>query len=340
MAKYIGITTTIASEILLAAERIPLDLNNVFLRNGDPERLVAIAEEEGFPQNCCTWIKGIYGVCVDQGISPVLCVTTGDCSNTVMLMEVMRLRGIEVIPFAYPESADPGAVRPCLAGLAERLGTTLEAAEEVRAGLAGCRSLTDRLDDLTWREGKVTGWENHLWLVSSSDFNGDPLQYERELKDLLSECEEREFRSEDLLRLAYIGVPPLFAQDLYRYLERQGATVVFNEVQRQFAMPQRGNSLAEQYANYTYPYSIHDRLRDISSQLQLRRVDGVLHYVQTFCHRSIGDIIFRREIQLPLLTLEANTDYILTHQSRTKIEAFLDMLRRRRRMVNGPGEVE
>jgi benzoyl-CoA reductase/2-hydroxyglutaryl-CoA dehydratase subunit BcrC/BadD/HgdB len=103
---------------------------------------------------------------------------------------------------------------------------------------------------------------------------------------------------------------------------------VFNEVQRQFAMLQEAESLAEQYTYYTYPYSIFGRLKDIIPELRRRRVDGVIHYVQAFCHRGIGDLIFRHQIKLPILTVEGNADYMLTQHLQTRIEAFLDMLRR------------
>jgi benzoyl-CoA reductase/2-hydroxyglutaryl-CoA dehydratase subunit BcrC/BadD/HgdB len=133
--------------------------------------------------------------------------------------------------------------------------------------------------------------------------------------------------------LAYIGVPSVYAQDLYHYLESNGARVVFNEIQRQFAMPEPGNSLAEQYSNYTYPYSIYERLKDITTELKRRQVDGVIHYVQAFCHRGIGDIIFRDALKLPILTLEGNDDFFLTHHIKTRVEAFLDMLEHSRRSL-------
>ena len=326
--KEIGITTTVPIEVLLAAGYRPIDLNNVFISDTDPNRLVNIAEHFGFPQNCCTWIKGIFGVCLDYGIDTVLCVTTGDCSNTIMLMEVLKLKGLKVIPFAYPDTPSPWRVKRSLEGLAETLGTTLEAAERIKGELSPCRRLAAELDELTWKDNLVSGWENHLWLVSSSDFNRDYYEYERELSQLLFECRRRQPYPQDMIRLAYIGVPPIFASDLYRYLEQQGARVVFNEVQHQFAMPQPGDSLAEQYANYTYPYSIFDRIRDILPELRRRQVDGVIHYVQTFCYRGIGDIIFRNSTNLPILTLEGNNDYMLSHQLGTKMEAFVDMLRR------------
>jgi benzoyl-CoA reductase/2-hydroxyglutaryl-CoA dehydratase subunit BcrC/BadD/HgdB len=222
-------------------------------------------------------------------------------------------------------------MQAALKSLAETLGTTVAAAEKVRKKLERCRSLAAELDALTWERGLVGGWENHYWLVSSSDFMGDPKEYKQQLSQLLVECRDRNPYPDDMLRLAYIGVPSIFPRDLYTCLERQGARVVFNEIQRQFAMPNRGSSLAQQYTSYTYPYSIFDRLRDILPQLRRRRVDGVIHYVQAFCHRGIADIVFRHEINLPILTIEGNADYMLTEHLRTRIEAFLDLLRRRNR---------
>lgn len=336
--KQIGITTTVPIEVLLAAGYKPVDLNNVFINDHDPERLVSIAERAGFPQNCCAWIKGIYGVCVDRGIDRVLCVTSGDCSNTIMLMEVLKLKGLEVIPFAYPCNSDVVLMRNSLETLAELLDTTLEAAEESKRELIQTRSLTSQLDELTWKEGLVSGGENHMWLVSSSDFNTDYHEYEQQLSQFILECHQRQPYPEDMIRLGYIGVPPVFAHDFYRYLEQQGARIVFNEVQRQFSMPAPEDSLAEQYANYTYPYSIFGRVCDIITEIRRRRIEGIIHYVQAFCHRGIGDIIFRQVIDLPILTLEGNADYVLNSHMQTRIEAFIDMVRRSRCLLTKVGD--
>jgi len=327
----IGITTTVPIEILLAAGYQPVDLNNVFITDPNPERLINIAERAGFPLNCCSWIKGIYGACMEHKIDTVLCVTTGDCSNTIMLMEVLKLKGIKTIPFAYPDRPDSQQMQNALEELAESLNTTLDAAEQVKEELKSCRRLALKLDELTWKQGVASGMENHLWLVSTSDFNQDYHRYRKELKELVAKCLKRPPYPADWLRIAYIGVPSVYGQDLYRYMETMGARVVFNEVQRQFAMPHPGTSLAEQYSNYTYPYSIYDRLEDITAEIKKRRVDGVIHYVQAFCHRGIGDIIFRDMLKLPILTLEGNDEFLLTHHLKTRVEAFLDMLQRSRR---------
>jgi benzoyl-CoA reductase/2-hydroxyglutaryl-CoA dehydratase subunit BcrC/BadD/HgdB len=337
--KKIGITTTVPIEVLLAADYQPVDLNNVLITDKSPERLVNIAERAGFPLNCCSWIKGIYGVCMDYGIENVLCVTTGDCSNTIMLMEVLRLKGLKVIPFAYPDKPDTQKMQQTLEALAEALGTSLGAADKVRGKLEPARNLAFKLDELTWKEGVVSGGENHLWLVSTSDFNQDQQKYQQELKELIDQCQQRSPYPREELRLGYIGVPSVYGKELYAYLETQGARVIFNETQRQFAMPQPGNSLAEQYSNYTYPYSIHERVKDITTEISRRRLDGIIHYVQAFCHRGIGDIIFRNSLKLPILTLEGNDDFFLTNHVKTRVEAFLDMLQRSRRRAKIVEEV-
>jgi benzoyl-CoA reductase/2-hydroxyglutaryl-CoA dehydratase subunit BcrC/BadD/HgdB len=95
-------------------------------------------------------------------------------------------------------------------------------------------------------------------------------------------------------------------------------------------MPGEGGTLADQYTRYTYPYSVADRLADITAAVAQRRLDGIVHYVQAFCHRGIADIIFREKLHLPVLTLEGNADFFLNNHLKTRLEAFLDMIGRAR----------
>ncbi|MFA5309112.1 MAG: 2-hydroxyacyl-CoA dehydratase [Dehalococcoidales bacterium] len=329
--KKIGITTTVPAEVLLAAGYQPVDLNNILVSSPDPTRYITIAERAGFPLNCCAWIKGIYGVCIDSGLKDVLCVTSGDCSNTIMLMEVLKLKGFNAMSFAYPAGPDPEQMQAALESLAEAFGTTLGAAEKARGELKSVRELALKLDQLTWKENQASGWENHLWLVSASDFNGDYVKYQQDLEALIKSVNARLPYPEKEIRLAYLGVPSVYAKELYAYVEKHGARAVYNEVQHQFAMPEPGESLAEQYANYTYPYSLRERLKVIKAEIQRRRIHGVIHYVQAFCHRGIGDIVIRDAIDLPVLTLEGNADFYLSGHVKTRIEAFLDMIERRKR---------
>ena len=65
-------------------------------------------------------------------------------------------------------------------------------------------------------------------------------------------------------------------------------------------------NLAEQYARYTYPYEVGARVADIRREAERRGLDGLIHYTQSFCWRQMQDLVLRRELDLPLLTLEGD----------------------------------
>jgi benzoyl-CoA reductase/2-hydroxyglutaryl-CoA dehydratase subunit BcrC/BadD/HgdB len=322
--RRVGITSTVPVEVILAAGAAPVDLNNLFITHPRREEFIARAEQDGFPANLCAWIKGIYGAVLSQAIPEVIGVTRGDCSSTEKLLEVLRLRGVATIPFAYPADRSREALVAEIETLARHFGARPETIAEVRSRLSRIRRKLARLDELTWQEGKVTGRENHLWLVSASDFFGDPDRYEQELDQFLAQAERRPARPA-MLRLGYVGVPPIL-DDLYQALEREGAAVVFNETQRQFAMLDDSGALADQYRRYTYPYDIQARVRDIRTEARRRRLQGIVHYAQTFCHRQIEAIVFRETLPLPVLSIEADRPGPVDGRTLTRLQAFLETL--------------
>jgi benzoyl-CoA reductase/2-hydroxyglutaryl-CoA dehydratase subunit BcrC/BadD/HgdB len=332
-AKTIGLTATVPAEILLAAGRVPLDLNNVFITSPEAAALVAEAEHRGFPMNSCAWIKGIYATARRLGVRQVIGVAQGDCSNTHALMEVFASEGIEVIHFNYPFPKDAAALASALDALAACLGTTREAAERERQRLAPLRATLAEIDRLAWQDGRVTGEENHLWLIGSSDFGGAPDAYGRAAEKFLAESRAR-LPARGRHRLGYIGIPPI-CSGLYGFLESLGARVVYNEFQRQFSMPGRPRDLVEQYLAYTYPYDVHGRIEDIRRAVAERRLDGLVHYVQSFCFRHIQDRLLREALKVPILTLEFDHPGPLDGRSRTRLEAFVEMLDLRRAVRPG-----
>jgi benzoyl-CoA reductase/2-hydroxyglutaryl-CoA dehydratase subunit BcrC/BadD/HgdB len=322
--RLVGITTTVPVEIILAAGLVPLDLNNVFISDPDPAALVAAAEREGFPRTTCCWVKGIFAAARRAGVSRLVGVVQGDCSNTHGLLESFQFVGGTTLPFAYPYDRDPDALDAELRRFAGRLGTTLETAEAVRRDLAPLRAKLAELDRLSWQDRKLSALENHLWLVAASDFCGDPERFERALDAFLGEARARPPLPPGP-RVAYVGVPPICPR-LYRFLDMLGLRVVLNETQHQFSMPHPADSLVEQYRAYTYPYGIFARIEDIEREIRRRRADAVLHYVQSFCYRQIEDHILRRSIPLRTLTLEFDRPGPLDGQTRTRIEAFAETL--------------
>ncbi len=327
----VGFTTTVPVEVILAAGKTPVDLNNVFIASPDAAGMVEKAESEGLPRTTCGWIKGLYVAAEAAGISSVVAVTQGDCSNTHALMELWQADGLSIIPFAFPYDRDPDLLALQIRKLASALGATDKAVSERFDALKGLRAKLRRLDEMTWRDGRVTGTENHRWLVSSSDFDGDPESFENRLDAFLSEAEARTPAvDKDTVRLGCIGVPPIF-KDFHDALESAGSVVVFNEVQRQFSMPYDTKDVFGQYARYTYPYDVFGRIDDIREQAAARKLDGIVHYCQSFCFRAIEDLLIRKGVRLPILTIEGDRPGPVDARTRIRIEGFIEMLRDSRR---------
>jgi benzoyl-CoA reductase/2-hydroxyglutaryl-CoA dehydratase subunit BcrC/BadD/HgdB len=122
-----------------------------------------------------------------------------------------------------------------------------------------------------------------------------------------------------------VGVPPI-VDGLYEFLEQRGARVVYNEVQRQFAMLDPASDLAGQYTAYTYPYDTGYRLKDVKREVSRRGLQGLIHYAQTFCHRQIEAIILREDLPLPVISIEADRPGPLDARTQTRLEAFLEQL--------------
>jgi len=322
--RLVGLTTTVPVEIIYAAGLVPLDLNNVFIGSSDPSALVERAERAGFPKNLCCWVKGIFGAARAIGLRRLVAVVEGDCSNTHALAEMLRAEGVEVAPFAYPYAADPALLETHLKRFAAAFDVTLEQAEAWKVRLDALRVFAHRLDDLLWRTGQATSAESYLFSISCSDFFGDPARYRREASAAIAEAEARP-PARPAHRLALIGVPPI-CTGLLEHLVRRGAAVVFHEVPRQFSMPAGGENLVEQYRRFTYPYDVFRRIEDIRAEVSRRKIEGVIHYVQSFCHRQVQDVLIRRRLPVPVLTLEGDRPGPLDGRTLTRLDAFIEML--------------
>lgn len=318
----IGFTTSIPVEVLLAAGHTPIDLNNLFLER-NPAGKVDQAEYAGFPRNTCAWIKGLYSTALAENLDAVIGVVEGDCSNTRSMMGMLTDKGMEVISFSYPHEHSRDALDAQIRTLETRFHVQRSQTETVRRELRRVRQKLVRLDAMTWKENRATGLENHVWQVESSDFDRDPSLFEQRLDILLEEAATR-IPDTTKLRVAYLGVPPIFT-NLYDFLEERSARVVFNEVQRQFAMPNRADDIVDQYLRYTYPYTLTERLEDILPQLEIRQIDVVVGYAQAFCHLQIDNVRLKRKIGVPFLSLEGDRPGEIDARTALRIESFLDI---------------
>lgn len=323
-SSVIGFTTTIPVELLFAGGYMPCDLNNVFIADDNPMQYLEQAERDGFPKSMCNWIKGIYGVVMKKGFSTVITVMEGDCSNTQALAEILRYKGVRTIPFSYPFDRD----RETLQREIEKLKVALDVKDGhlrvVEKEISDTRSLLETIDRMTWEQKVVSGYENHLWLVRASDMLGACEGYRTMARNFIDMARMR--RSKEGLRIGYIGVPPI-VPDLYHFIEDVGGHVVFNETQRQFSIPFKTMNLVDRYLKYTYPYGVFARLQDIKREIEKRRIQGIIHYVQAFCYRAVEDVILRESLGTPMITIEGDLPKPLDSRTKLRIEAFMELLR-------------
>jgi len=301
----------------------PRDLNNIFITDPDPMRYIERAERDGFPKSMCNWIKGIYGVVMEKAVDAVITVMEGDCSNTQALAEILRYKGIKTIPFSYPYDRDKEALAREIEKLMVELAVKRDALARVEEEIESVRSDLALIDRMTWKERRVTGAENHLWLVRASDMLGDHRKYHRMAEEFLKEAEGRQ--GIEGVNIGYIGVPPILL-NIYEFIGSVGGHVVYNETQRQFSLPFAENDIVERYLSYTYPYGVFARLADIKEEIGRRNIKGIIHYVQAFCFRAIEDVILRETIGAPILTVEGDLPRTLDARTKLRIEAFIEML--------------
>jgi benzoyl-CoA reductase/2-hydroxyglutaryl-CoA dehydratase subunit BcrC/BadD/HgdB len=322
----VGLTTTIPVEVVLAAGLIPVDLNNIFIAAPDALALVSAAEAAGFPRTICAWVKGIYSALRSRpDLDAVIVACQGDCSYTQALGEILAAENRDIIHFKFPYPRDREGLRREIQDLMAQLGVDEAAVRGMQARLQPLRRQLARLDRLTWETGQVRGAENFQYLIAASDFQSDLLAFEQRVAAFLQEAQRRPGANSGV-RLGFAGIPPIFS-DLWEYLEDLGAQVVFHEFPRQFSMPYPEADLADQYLRYTYPYDISGRLADLEEAAASRRLDGLVHYTQSFCFRQMFDQAIRERLNIPVLTIEGDRPTHLDARTRMRLEAFVDVLR-------------
>lgn len=323
--RKIGITTTVPIEAVYAGKCLPIDINNLFISDKTPVKYINDAELDAFPRNICAWIKGIYAASKKYKLKEIIAVHQGDCSNTLAMTERMELDKIKIIPFGYPFDRDENILKYRIENLLKYFGTDWNKANQVKKELDEIRKYAHEIDYLSWHDKKITGFESHLWQVSTSDFNQNPEKYKAEAKEFITKAKKRKSKT-DKINLGYIGVPPIVPK-IYPFIEKHGGNIIFNEVQRQFTMPQKSNDLIEQYLKYNYPYDVFTKIEDIKKEIKKRSLKGIIHYVQSFCFRKIEDEIYRRSIDIPILTLECDLPGEISARDKTRLEVFMEMLK-------------
>ncbi|HQP32589.1 MAG TPA: 2-hydroxyacyl-CoA dehydratase family protein [Candidatus Cloacimonas sp.] len=320
--KHIAFTSSFPVEVIFAAGHIPVDLNNVFITN-DSSAKVQNAELKGFPRTFCSWIKGNYIAALSTNPDLIIGIVEGDCSNSNSLLDIFTEDHFPVYRFSFPADKNYEDLDKEITRLEDYFGVSRKETLQAKQRLDKIRRKLIILDEWTWKERLVSGLENHYWLVNSSDFMGNPERYENELDAFLTTAKKRDPLPAKL-RLAYLGVPPIY-KNIYETIIELGGDVLFNEVQRQFSMPYLLPDIVSQYLAYTYPYSVFDRLQDIKRELERRQIEAVISYTQSFCHLQLDNLLLRKHIDLPFLTLEGDQPEDIDARTLLRLESFFEV---------------
>ena len=320
--KHIAFTSSFPVEVIFAAGHIPVDLNNVFITN-DSSAKVQNAELKGFPRTFCSWIKGNYIAALSTNPDLIIGIVEGDCSNSNSLLDIFTEDHFPVYRFSFPADKNYEDLDKEITRLEDYFGVSRKETLQAKQRLDKIRRKLIILDEWTWKEHLVSGLENHFWLVNSSDFMGNPERYENELDAFLTTAKKRDPLPAKL-RLAYLGVPPIY-KNIYETIIELGGDVLFNEVQRQFSMPSLLPDIVSQYLAYTYPYSVFDRLQDIKRELEKRQIEAVISYTQSFCHLQLDNLLLRKHIDLPFLTLEGDQPDDIDARTLLRLESFFEV---------------
>jgi benzoyl-CoA reductase/2-hydroxyglutaryl-CoA dehydratase subunit BcrC/BadD/HgdB len=320
--KHIAFTSSFPVEVIFAAGHIPVDLNNVFITN-DSSAKVQNAELKGFPRTFCSWIKGNYIAALSTNPDLIIGIVEGDCSNSNSLLDIFTEDHFPVYRFSFPADKNYEDLDKEITRLEDYFGVSRKETLQAKQRLDKIRRKLIILDEWTWKERLVSGLENHFWLVNSSDFMGNPERYENELDAFLTTAKKRDPLPAKL-RLAYLGVPPIY-KNIYETIIELGGDVLFNEVQRQFSMPYLLPDIVSQYLAYTYPYSVFDRLQDIKRELERRQIEAVISYTQSFCHLQLDNLLLRKHIDLPFLTLEGDQPEDIDARTLLRLESFFEV---------------
>ncbi len=187
-------------------------------------------------------------------------------------------------------------------------------------------------------------------LVTQVSFYDDVSRCIQQVNSLCDELDARVARGEGLSpnapRILISGSPMAIPNwKLHHILETTGAVVVCEEsctgtrfftemVKPEKSLDAQVKSIAERYMNiHCACFTPNDeRLDDIVNLAQEYQVDGVIHYNLQFCHTYANEAVRveRRleEANIPLLRLETDYSDEDTGQLKTRIEAFLEMLRK------------
>jgi len=345
----------VPEEIVLAAGAVPVGLC------GGAQFSVPLAEEV-LPRNTCPLIKSSFGFKLGR-ICPYvqtshLIVGETTCDGKKKMFELLgQYHPVYVLEVPHKKTALSrdlwrGEVR-AFAGQMERLTGTSLTPERMARGIAlanARRRALQRLHALRRHRPVPISGKDAL-LVTQVAFYDDVERCVQQVNALSYELDERVAAGNGVFpakapRILVAGSPMAIPNwKLHHVLESAGAAVVCEESctgTRYFSglVPEDGatldaqlNAIADRYLN------IHcacftpneERIGDIISLAHEYEADGVVHYNLQFCQPYANEAVkVERALsaaRIPVLRVETDYGGEDSGQLRTRVEAFLEMLR-------------
>jgi hypothetical protein len=308
----VGITALVPPELVYGCGHTPYDLNN------------AVPTSECAPRGkLCAWTATWRDLLLrgELRMDRLVVVAGGDCHNALVDGQRVAARGIPTHYLFYPFDGDEEDMRKQLSSLEAFLGGITDHAAMAR--VADVKDLCIQLDVARCRR-QVLGSRVFNHLIQLCDLGGDMDRFEASARRVL---EERPDQVPDT-RIALVGVPPIYP-DFHQVCEGYGMQVVFDELPWEFArMGGRSlDTLARNYAGYTFARDLEYRFDKLEQELGRRRVEGVVHYTQYACHHVLEDDMLRERLDLPMLTVQGDLARRCPEQERLRLEAFAELLR-------------
>ncbi len=345
----------VPDEVVIAAGAIPVGLC------AGAQFSVPMAEEV-LPRNTCALIKSSFGfklgrICpYVQSSHLIVGETTCDGKKKMfeLLNEYQPVYVMEV-PNKKTERAMAlwrGEVEAFVERVEQLTGSkvTAEGLAEATALVNGKRRALQRLYD-TRKADPVPISGRDALLVTQVSFYDDVRRATQQINALCDELEARVAAGEGAAprgapRILIAGSPMAIPNwKLHHIVESAGAVVVCEEScigTRAFSAltPETGGTLDEQLGAIADRYmQIHcacftpndERLDDIVRLAKEYRADGVIHYNLQFCHTYANEAVkvekALSDAGIPLLRVETDYGSEDEGQLRTRVDAFLEMIR-------------
>jgi len=345
----------VPEEIVWAADAIPVGLC------AGTQFSVPIAEEV-LPRNTCALIKSSFGFKLGR-ICPYvqtshLIVGETTCDGKKKMFEILgEYQPVYVIevPNKKTDFSRKLWLSEVIAfkGVIERLtgnGITADKLSQATKLVNERRRTLQRLSNLRKARPVPISGKDAL-LVTQVSFYDDATRCIQQVNALCDEVESRVTAGEgvfpaDAPRILISGSPMAIPNwKLHHILETAGAVVVCEEScigTRNFSdlVSENGGTVEEQLGAIAERYmNIHcacftpndERLDDIVRLAKEYQVDGVVHYNLQFCHTYANEAVkVERALEkegIPLLRIETDYSDEDVGQLRTRVDAFLEMIR-------------